>query len=284
MDERIRGGPVIQMDETRIQVHHEPGREDHKQSYMWVVRGGPPETPLLRYMYHPSRSGAVAHGYLNDFSGYLQTDGYEGYRQIGEKEGIIHVGCLAHARRKFDEASKVSGGSTAALEFLSIIQKIYRAEKELRELDLDEEEFVRMRKENVLPFFDRLHSRLEKKILQVAPSSALGRAVTYLQDVLPRIIQYLDCPYLTPDTNAVERAIRPFTIGRKNWLFADTPRGAHASAAFYSLIESAKSANLEPYWYIRYVLGRLPEIEETGTWEELLPENLSSEIIRALPY
>lgn len=282
MDKEIRGGPAVLMDETRIQVHHEMGREDHKESYMWVARGGPVNALLARYMYHPTRSGNVAQGYLQGFTGFLQTDGYEGYRQIGMTSGIVHVGCLAHARRKFDDATKVSGGSPAAREFLSIIQKIYRVEKEVRGRgELSEEAFLSTRKEQALPLFEKLESHLEKKIAQVPPSSALGRAIGYLQQTLPRIKRYLDCPHLTPDTNAVERAIRPFTIGRKNWLFSDTPRGAHASAAFYSLIETAKLNKLEPYWYIRYVLAKLPFIEETGNWEALLPGNLSSETILA---
>jgi transposase len=281
MDRRIRSGPLIQMDETRVQVHHEPGREDHKQSYMWVARGGPTEKPLVRYMYFPSRGGAVAKSYLTGYEGYLQTDGYEAYTQIGEWDGIVHVGCLAHARRKFDEATKVAGGSPAALEFLSVMQKIYRVEKELRLKDISEARFVELRNERTMPLFEQLEKKLEKKAAQVPPSTALGRAVGYTQEVLPRIKRYLEQAFLTPDNNAAERAIRPFVIGRRNWLFSDTPRGAHASAAFYSLIESAKSASLEPYWYIRYVLKNLPEVEESGAWKSLMPENVTSELLHS---
>ncbi len=143
MDSRIRSGRLMQMDETRVQVHKEPGREKHKTSYMWVARGGPPEKPLVRYMYYPNRSGAMLRSYIKDYRGYLQTDGYDGYTKIGEQDGIVHVGCMAH-----------------------------------------------------------------------------------------------------------------------------TP------AAFYSLIESAKEADLEPYWYIRYLLAKLPEIEESAHRETLLPENV----------
>ncbi len=202
MDRRILSGPLIQMDETKIQVHHEPGRADHKQSFMWVARGGPPEKPLVRYMYHPTRGGAVARSYLTGYEGYLQTDGYEAYTQIGEWEGIVHVGCLAHARRKFDDATQVAGGSPAAREFLSVMQKIYRVEKELRLKDLSAAEFEKIRKERAAPLFEQLEKKLENKSAQVPPSTALGRAVAYTREVLPRIKRYLDRFFLTPDNNA----------------------------------------------------------------------------------
>jgi transposase len=280
IDERIRSGPLIQMDETRMQVHHEPGREDHNQSYMWVARGGDPVKPLIRYLYHPSRGEQVPEAYLSDYKGYLQTDAYKAYLKVAERKEITHVLCLAHARRKFNEATKVSGGSPAAREFIALIQKIYRAEKQLRAKDLSQQQFIQQRRAIVMPLFEKLEKKLEKKSGQVAPSTALGKAVNYLRDVLPKITCYLDLACLTPDNNAAERAIRPFVIGRKNWLHADTPRGAHASATFYSLIESAKSASLEPYWYIRYVLQKLPKIESSeSSWEDLLPEKLTPEML-----
>ena len=277
MDNRIRSGPLIQMDETRVQVHNEPKRENHKQSFMWVARGGPPDKPLVRYMYSPSRSGAIARSYLTGYTGYLQTDGYDGYTQIGEWEGIVHVGCLAHVRRKFDEA--VKGGSSAAREFISLIGKIYRMEKELRGQEISDDEFIALRARQIVPLLEELEKKLIKKATQVPPSTALGRAVNYALEVMPRIRRYVELAFLTPDNNAAELAIRPFVVGRKNWLFCDTPKGARASAAFYSLIESAKSASLEPYWYIRYVLGELPEIEENGNWDLLLPENITAKKI-----
>lgn len=276
MDTTIRSGPLIQMDETRIQVHREPGRENHCNSYMWVARGGPPEKPLIRYHYHPSRKQEIPTRYLAGYRGYLQTDGYTGYEQIADDEHITHVLCLAHARRKFDEATKVSGGSPAAREFIALIQKIYRVERELREKKLPDEEFIELRRKQAEPLLEKLKVQLEKKSLQVPPSTALGKAVGYTIKALPKIERYLDLAVLTPDNNAAERAIRPFVIGRKNWLHADTPSGAHASAAFYSLIESAKSASLDPYWYIRYLLHHLPSLEKTAEWHRLLPANFSA--------
>jgi transposase len=153
MDEAVQNGPVMQMDETRMQVHGEEGKADHTLSYMWVARGGPPEKPLIRYRYHRSRGEAVPFAYLENYTGYLQTDAYQVYEKLAESGSFVHVLCLAHARRKFDEATRVSGGSPAAREFLALIQKIYRVEKQLRAADLPEAEFVQLRREQTLPLW-----------------------------------------------------------------------------------------------------------------------------------
>lgn len=279
MDEAIRGGPLIQMDETSFQVHGEQGKADHSKSYMWVALGGSGAQPIIRYLYHPSRRSGVPSSYLKGYSGFLQTDAYSGYNQVVKDEKITHVLCLAHARRKFDEAAKVSGGSPAAREFISIIQKIYHVEKELRDKELSEANFISQRREQVIPYFRKMEEQLEKKVTRVAPSTALGRAIAYTIDILPKVQKYLELASLTPDNNAAERAIRPFVIGRKNWVHSDTPSGAHASACFYSLIESAKSFGLEPYWYIRYILKKLPEVEAQHNWPVLLPGSLTPELL-----
>jgi len=279
MDEAIRGGPLIQMDETSLQVHKEHGKADHTKSYMWVALGGSGKKQIIRYLYHPARRREVPAAYLKGYSGYLQTDAYAGYNKAVEDEDITHVLCLAHARRKFDEAARVNGGSPAAREFISIIQRIYRIEKELRRKELSDGNFILQRKEQTAPFFEKLDKQLEKKAAQVVPSSALGRAITYTIEVLPKVKKYQDLACLTPDNNAAERAIRPFVVGRKNWMHADTPSGAHASACFYSLLESAKSFGLEPYWYIRHVLKKLPELETHGNWQSLMPEVITPEIL-----
>ena len=281
MDDSIRGGPLIQMDETSLQVHGEQGRADHAKSYMWVALGGFGRNQLIRYLYHPSRSGEIPTAYLKGYSGYLQTDAYAGYNRAVGNEDITHVLCLAHARRKFDEATKVKGGSPAAREFVSIIQRVYRVEKELRSKELSDDDFISQRKEQTAPFFEKLEKQLEKKVSQVAPSSALGRAIAYTIGVLPKVKNYLKLASLTPDNNAAERSIRPFVVGRKNWMHADSPRGAHASACFYSLIESAKSFGLEPYWYIRHVLKKLPEVETHGNWQLLMPDAVTPESLIA---
>jgi transposase len=272
--DQIRAGPVMQMDETRVQVMKELGRADSAQSFMWVMRGGPPGKPVILYRYHPSRSAAIPLQYLSGFQGHLQTDGYEGYTEVGSLPGIVHVGCWTHARRKFDEAAKSSKKSGSAHEALGRIGKIYRIERDLRAQQLSPEAFLMTRKEQVLPILRDFKQWLETKALQVPPSALLGRAVNYTLKEWEKLLHYLDSPYLTPDTNMIENAIRPFVIGRKNWLFSGSPRGAHASATLYSLIETAKANGIEPYRYLRYVFTKLPFVISRDDYRSLTPQQI----------
>jgi transposase len=262
------------MDETTVQVHREAGKEDSSTSYMWVVRGGEPSKPLIHYMYHSSRRGSIPHAYLCGYDGSLQVDGYAGYDRAVKEHNLIRIGCLAHVRRKFFECSKLSKGSKASLAVLGKIKAIYAAEERLQQQDLSDEQLVANRLENILPLLTKLQQYLEQKSLVVLPSSAFGKAVAYALEQLPKIKQYAGVPCASLDNNATERCIRSFVIGRSNWQFADTPSGAHASAAWYSLIESAKSARLDPAVYITYVLDHLNEVERSQQWESLLPEHV----------
>ena len=271
-DDEIRAGPVINMDETRVQVHREQNRENSSNSYMWVAVGGMPKKPIVRYLYAPSRGKHVPEVYLHSFRGYLQTDGYEGYSHIGGLGEITHVACLAHIRRKFVEAAKVKKKTGAAHEAVSKIAKIYRTEKELREKNLPVEEFLAARRAAIGPLLEDFALWLRKKD-KVAPSSQLGKAIAYARGQWDKLSHFLDHEALTPDNNVSERAIRPFVIGRKNWQFCDSPRGAYASANFYSLIETAKLNGLDPYGYLRYVLSGCVTAETDGDWRKLLPQN-----------
>ncbi len=272
--DEIRAGPVVQMDETPLQVMKELGRANTMKSYMWVMRGGPPENPVIVYRYHPTRGAKIPLGYLSEYEGYLQTDGYEGYESTGSLPGIIHAGCWAHARRKFDEAAKASKKTGSAEEALGQIRKIYRIERELRSQELEPEVFMEKRKELVLPILEDFKEWLDTKALQVPPSTLLGKAVNYALNEWEKLLRYLDSPYLTPDTNLVENSIRPFVLGRKNWLFSGSPRGAHASATLFSLIETAKATGLEPYRYLRYVFTRLPFVRTASDYRALTPHHL----------
>ena len=166
MLDEIRAGPVVQMDETPLQVMKELGRANTKKSYMWVMRGGPPEDPVIVYRYHPTRGAKIPLGYLSEYEGFLQTDGYEGYTYVGSLAGITHAGCWAHARRKFDEAAKASKKAGSAAEALGQIRKIYRIERELRSQELEPEVFMEKRKELVLPILEVFKDWLDTKALR----------------------------------------------------------------------------------------------------------------------
>jgi len=258
LEVKVRSGPLLQLDETRLQVLGEPGRANTALSYMWVARGGPPEAPVILYHYAPSRGTEVAVEMLGDYEGYVQTDGYEVYdRACDGAKNVVHVGCFAHARRKFHDAHKNSKKAGSAEEALATIAGLYRVENQ-RERYTDPQEFAAERRRQVEPILAEFHTWLERRAAQVPPETLLGKAVGYTLGQWPKLIRYLDHPAMTPDTNLVEGAIRPFVLGRKNWLFSGSPRGATASAVLFSIIETARANGKEPYWYLRQLFEALP--------------------------
>lgn len=279
---QIREGPMIGMDETRLQVLREPGRENTKHSYMWLSRGGVPEAPVCVYWYHQRRNDEYPRTLLHDYRGYVQVDGYEVYDKVAAVEsGIILVGCWAHARRKFHEASKAGKKTGAAHEGLNRIRKLYQIEKTLRAKQLDDEQFVADRRAKVEPELESFRRWLEKKQQTVVPSSLLGKSVAYTLGQWDKLIRYLDHAILTPDNNKVEGSIRPFVVGRKNFLFSGSPRGAHASCAIYSIIETGKLNGFNPYAYLHYVFTRMPHIRTPEDWDALLPSNLDAKTVNS---
>jgi len=273
--EDVRGGPVIHADETTLQVLEEPGKLATTKSYMWVFRGGAPSSPVVIYQYHPGRAGAIAELFLGDYKGIVQTDGYAGYNFLDRKSDILHVGCWAHVRRKFHEAKKASGSKKpgSADKALSMIQQLYRLERKSQKAGLDANEVKAMRKRDASKTLDKMHTWLIKRKDHVLPKGLMGKAVNYCLNQWPQLINYIEDGYANIDNNVAENAIRPFVIGRKNWLFAGSPAGAGASARLYSLIETAKANGLEPYGYLRFLFERIPTTSRDNL-KELLPTNL----------
>lgn len=274
MDEIQCGYDVLQMDETTVQVLKEDGRAAQSKSRMWVRRGGPPDKPIVLFNYETTRSGAVVWRLLEDFRGFLQSDGYSGYIAVGQRDGMVHIGCLAHARRKFDEAlkaRKATGKGGLAAVGLALIQKIYRIEKVAREAKLTPDQRKQLREEKARPVWNELRKWLDAKRGQAPPQSLIGKALGYLDNQWPGLIRVLDDGRLEVDNNLCENAIRPFVMGRKAWLFSDTPAGAEASARLYGLIETAKANGLEPYAYLKLVFTELPKATTLAEVEALLP-------------
>jgi transposase len=279
--ERIRleilAGQVIHMDETPIQVLKEKGRNAWDKSYMWVMaRGSPRCGPrAVIYSYHISRSQIVVEDLLRGFTGHVQSDEFSGYNLLDRTDGIIRIGCWAHVRRQFVDALKTNprgGSGTAANEIISKIKLLYEIEREIK--DLSAEEVGAARRECALPILVAIKNLEENYSPQIPTKSATGKALTYMRNAWSHLTTYVDCGYADIDNNYVERAIRPFTTGRKNWMFADTPAGAHASAALYSLVETAKANKIDPYKYLRKIFTELPQIPEGGSIDHLLPWNL----------
>ena len=275
---------IINMDETRCQVLKEPGKTPQSQSFMWVQRGGPPDTPIILFAYDPSRSQQVPVRLLPDYNGYLQTDGYDGYNKVCSQNDITQLGCWAHARRKFDEALKSQGKlktkkvSLAAVG-LKRIQCLYAVERQAKALTPVQR--YELRQSRSMPILNDLRKWLDQHLLVVVKQSALGKAIHYLDKQWDKLIIYTEDGRLRMDNNLIENAIRPFVIGRKNHLFSDTVSGAKASANLYSLIETAKANGLEPYQYLKTVFTELPKATCVEDIEVLLPAKPEAELDEA---
>ncbi len=277
----LHAGPLINVDETPVQVLNEPGRANTTKSYMWVFRGGLPEKPVLIYRYSPTRSGEVAREVLQGYRGYCQTDAFSGYDGLEQAiEGIELVGCFAHARRNFvkviDARGKGGKGKTGSAEVaLDYIGQLYKIERAARAAEFSPAKIQRFRIERAEPLLAEFKAWLEKRKDQTPPKGLLGQAINYVLSRWSRLIRYLENGHITPDNNAAENAIRPFAVGRKNWLFAGSPSGADAAATLYSLIETAKACKLNPYQYLRLLFERIPYASTEADYTALLPPNIA---------
>lgn len=262
-----------------MQVLKEPDRENTTKSYMWVFRRGIPEKPVLIFRYSPTRSGEVPREVLRGYRGYCQTDGFSGYDGLESFEGIWLVGCFFHVRRNFvkviDARGKQAKGKTGSAEIaLDYIGKLYKVEREAGAKGLSPPEIVRLRMEKAKPILEEFKAWPDKKKDQTPSKGLLGKAIDYALTRWPKLIRYLENGYITPDNNAVENAIRPFALGRKNWLFAGSPAGAEAAATLYSLIQTAKACGLDPYQYLRFLFEKLPYASTEADYLALLPQNV----------
>jgi len=278
-------GDYIALDETRTQVLKELGKSPQSQSQMWVQYGGYIDQTIILFDYDPSRSQDVPVRLLQDFCGYLQTDGFSGYNKVCESNGITQLGCWAHARRKFDEALKSQKlSSTKRKTSLSVtalhrIQLLYKLERQWKHLA--PEERYRQRQLRAVPILTAFRQWLDKHLPLVPPRSALGKAMNYTHKQWDKLIVYTQDGRLRIDNNAVENAIRPFVIGRKNHLFSDTVAGTKSNANLYSLIETAKANGLEPYAYLKTVFTVLPQAQSVEDIEALLPFKPAAELEQA---
>lgn len=280
MREHQHTGSVIMADETRVQVLKEPDKPVTSDKFMWVTLGGPPGEKSILFEYDPSRSGEVPLRLLDGFTGYLQTDGYTGYNAVCAKNGNTQLGCWDHARRKFKDAQdaqpKPKKGkakkTTNADRILKYINTLYMIERQIKELSIDEK--YQQRQLKSVPVLNKLKIYLENNQHKIPKDSLTGKAMTYLSNQWDKLNVYCGNGELNISNILAENAIRPFVIGRKAWLFSDTPAGARASATHYSLIETAKANGLEPYAYLKQVLTALPYAESVEEIEALLPWNI----------
>ena len=278
--EQLCKEPVLHADETTLQVLKEPGRSSTSKSYMWLYRtSGCAKQGIVLYEYQPTRKAEHAERFLQGFSGWLHADGYQGYHRL--PGSIRVVGCWAHARRKFDEAlqtlpKEMQKDSPAAIGEC-YCSRLFKLEQAFAELTPEERYEKRLEQEK--PVLDALLSWANEMQAKTAPKSALGRVIHYLLEQWPYLTRYLEDGRLELSNNRAERSIKPFVMGRKNWLFANTPGGAQASTVIYSLIETAKENKLGPYKYLLWVLQSAPGLSQADEFwaEKLLPANAPQE-------
>ncbi len=276
LHKRLLEEDIIHSDETELQVLHEPGKKAQTTSFMWLYRTGKyAKQPIVLYEYKDNRRQENPEIFLKGFKGYLQTDGYAGYNTV---ENVIRIGCLAHLRRKFTDAQKASPNgkvSPTVATALAYCNKLFAIEKEISELSFEERLEVRKAKsEPLLKEFSGW-----SKTRQATPKGKLGIALTYLNNQLPVIQNYMLDGRLECSNNLAERSIKPFVIDRKNFLFANTPKGAKNSAVTFSLIETAKENGIDPYEYLLHIFKTAPTLSLTDKdWpEKLLPENFKKD-------
>ncbi len=298
----IRSGPLINIDETKVRVLKKPD-SSAKNSQMWVCRGGNPSKPTILYFYRLSRESEVAREIIGDFAGAVQTDGYVGYDFLDKVACIDHLGCFAHVRRGFvlvikareknkkdvekknkTKIKKIDKKVSNAEKVLKMIKKLYKIERKLRsDKELSPEEFVAKRRKEAGDILDELKEFLDELKKKTPPGGLLGKAVAYALSEWEKLVKYLEHASATPDNNLVENAIRPFVVGRKNWLFFGHERGAQSGALIYSLIETAKANGLEPYRYLKYIFEKLPYATTCGDYKALLPQHLDKNTVNSCP-
>lgn len=268
---------VVHADETVIQVLKEEGKKPSSESRMWVYCSGNTATePVVLFEYQPTRSGEHARRFLTGFNGCLQTDGYAGYDKV---PSVTRCGCWAHLRRKYQEAMPKSGavdGSTAAVGF-EYCNQLFSIEKELEKIPPEERKI--QRQERSKPVLEAYLAWV--KTVKVLKGSKLAEAITYSVNQRDTLCAFLEDGHIALSNNRAENAIRPFVIGRKGWLFSDTPKGAKASAVAYSIVETAKANNLNVYMYLVHLFSQMPGanfkansslLEDFMPWSHKLPE------------
>jgi transposase len=275
MRDELLESALILGDETELQVLKEPGRAAQKKSYLWAQMSGA-GPPLRLFSYASSRSAATAQElYAGARRGAaLMSDGYEVYSSVAQGYGLVHLGCWAHVRRRFVEAEEAlpkpaRHPEQPATQFIAVIAELYAVEAQAREFTPEERH--RLRQEHSRPAIQRIEALLHTHLHAVLPGSLLGKALHYLAEQWPRLVRFLDDGGYPIDNNGCENAIRPFVVGRKNWLFSDTPGGAKASANLYSLVETARANGIEPYQYLRALFSALPQAQTVEDYEALLP-------------
>jgi len=264
---------VLYADETSLQVLNEDNREAKQRSYMWLYRTGRKGPPIILYEYQTTRASKHPKKFLKGAKGFLHVDGYSGYNDL---DNITLVGCVAHARRKFSDTLKAlpataNKNETAAYKGLDFCNQLYKVEGKIK--DLSDEDRYETRVAESKPILDSFYDWLKSQKRIMLPKSKFGQAVNYCLNQWDKLNNFLQDGRLEIDNNRSERSIKPFVIGRKNWIFSNTSRGAKASSIIYSIVETAKENGLKPFEYLKYLFEQMPNVDITdmNILDALLP-------------
>jgi hypothetical protein len=240
---------------------------------MWLYRSGHTDAPIVLYDYQQTRASKHPRRFLDGFTGYLHVDGYTGYNGIPHLKLVV---CWAHARRKFTDALKAlpESAKTSAViakKGLEFCNELLQMERKLK--DVSPEERYTQRLEHSQPILEAFSAWLREQTPKVLPKSSLGQAIKYCRNQWSRLVVFLEEGRLEIDNNRAERSIRPFVVGRKNWIFSNTAKGAKSSASIYSIVETAKENGLNPFNYPKYLFEELPNVDIANKekLDQLLP-------------
>jgi transposase len=279
---------IVHGDETEVQVLKEPGRRAQAKSYMWVqmteasgTAGSGP--PIRLFGYSPSRSTQAARTLYEGMrpGGALMSDGYEPYAAIAEQHRLVHLGCWAHCRRYFNDALQAlpkdkRGPEQLAARFIELIGRLYKVEANARRDNLDATALQQQRTLHSARVLEQIEALALQHLHGVLPGSLLGKALHYLTAQWPKLVRYVEDGRYPIDNNTCENAIRPFVVGRRNWLFADTVAGANASANLYSLLQTCLANRIDGYRYLTALLAELPKATSADDYAALLPWRLAT--------
>jgi transposase len=263
-------------DETTLQVLNETDRRSETKSYMWCFIGGPPDQRSIIYQYHRGRGKEIPIAFFEGYRGALHCDGYAGYAKLLNGAEITGINCMAHVRRKFFEALPNGKEKGVSGWVVRLIRELYKVEEGLKATLATPAQIKEARQKKSKPLLEKFKEYLDQKAATVPPKSKVGEAIKYTLKRWKYLIAYLEDGRYEIDNNRAERAIKPFVIGRKAWLFANSQAGAHSSARIYTLIESAKANGLEPYRYLEHIFKELPNCATTEDYEALLPWNVKA--------
>ena len=279
MEDEVLGYDIAYADESTVQVLKEENKTAQSKSYMWCYGGGPPGRFCYIYHYHPSREYKIPKLFFADYKGFLHCDGYQAYDAlVKENADVTLVGCWYHARRKFADAAKVSKNPGISAWFIKQVARLAKIEKNIKDEKQNAEQVHPYRLENAKPIIDKIKLKLDEHQNKTSTSSLLGKAIHYMLNQWPKLQNYFEDGRLEISNNRMERAIKPFATGRKNWLFANSVEGAKAAANIFSLIETCKAHQINPYDWLRAILQKIPYCETVEQYEALLPFNFIKQV------